>query len=388
MAKKPRIGSYLNLEKVRVSEDPRTNTIHITSKDPDIPGGFHLSLNTGTQTEKKLRNLLSENLPENKPRILARTVPAYASHYHTQKSSASFIDILRGIDEEPDTLDEGNPMSLPLGIVRTPLGRISTNKGEVPDFSGVKGFGSPGVVQKKNAYTSGDKEKVDYAFYQDTEVHWNIEDVPNLFTLHDRVLSLVVNHVKYWSNDWDYIVKYRQFSNVSHSKGLTSFAPGTNLTKEGRSEILEAIKIEAAERAQKLKELGVSSFAELDSFEDHKMKRLMVVGSAKLWGSMDTSFGADAEDFFGSQENMELALEHFERLGIHFALNVAPSIDTIQGNPDTPRPMARSNQKSMMFTGNIVESIFGHDNKFMYALQEFVSSSDMTYMRDIEFYAV
>jgi len=52
---------YINLEDVRVSYSPKDDNIHITSGDPDVQaGGFHLSLNRGTQTEITLRQLLEE----------------------------------------------------------------------------------------------------------------------------------------------------------------------------------------------------------------------------------------------------------------------------------------------------------------------------------------
>lgn len=59
MAKKPAKGNYLSLEDVRISYDKKTGSIHLTSKDPDLPpGGFHLTLNKGREAEQALRSLL------------------------------------------------------------------------------------------------------------------------------------------------------------------------------------------------------------------------------------------------------------------------------------------------------------------------------------------
>lgn len=52
---------YVTLEDVRATYDRKNDTIHLTSGDPDVQaGGFHLSLNRGTQTEKTLRELLTD----------------------------------------------------------------------------------------------------------------------------------------------------------------------------------------------------------------------------------------------------------------------------------------------------------------------------------------
>lgn len=59
MAKKPLKGNYLTLEDVRISYDKKTDSIHLTSKDKDLPdGGFHLTLNKGREAEQALRSLL------------------------------------------------------------------------------------------------------------------------------------------------------------------------------------------------------------------------------------------------------------------------------------------------------------------------------------------
>jgi hypothetical protein len=52
---------YLNLDGVRVSYQPKDNTIHITSTDDDFPEGFHLTLTQGSPSEDKLRSLLTEH---------------------------------------------------------------------------------------------------------------------------------------------------------------------------------------------------------------------------------------------------------------------------------------------------------------------------------------
>lgn len=52
---------YVTLEDVRATYDRKNDTIHLTSGDPDVQaGGFHISLNRGTQTEKTLRELLTD----------------------------------------------------------------------------------------------------------------------------------------------------------------------------------------------------------------------------------------------------------------------------------------------------------------------------------------
>jgi len=70
---------YINLEDVRVSYSPKDDNIHITSGDPDVQaGGFHLSLNRGTQTETTLRQLLEEAGVIKKIQGLASDSPAFA----------------------------------------------------------------------------------------------------------------------------------------------------------------------------------------------------------------------------------------------------------------------------------------------------------------------
>lgn len=59
MAKKPAKGNYLTLEDVRITYDKKTDSVHLTSKDKDLPeGGFHLTLNKGREAEQALRSLL------------------------------------------------------------------------------------------------------------------------------------------------------------------------------------------------------------------------------------------------------------------------------------------------------------------------------------------
>lgn len=68
MSKTHHSQKYITLDDVRVSYDRKNDTIHLTSGDPDVQaGGFHLSLNRGTQTETTLRSLLTqENVIKNK----------------------------------------------------------------------------------------------------------------------------------------------------------------------------------------------------------------------------------------------------------------------------------------------------------------------------------
>ena len=67
MVKKPFKGNYLTFE-VRVSYDENTDSIHLTSKDKDIPttNGFHLVMNSGKDAEYALRTLLEQRgmIPE------------------------------------------------------------------------------------------------------------------------------------------------------------------------------------------------------------------------------------------------------------------------------------------------------------------------------------
>lgn len=59
MAIKPAKGNYVTLEDVRITYDKKTDSIHLTSKDKDLPeGGFHLTLNKGREAEQALRTLL------------------------------------------------------------------------------------------------------------------------------------------------------------------------------------------------------------------------------------------------------------------------------------------------------------------------------------------
>jgi S-DNA-T family DNA segregation ATPase FtsK/SpoIIIE len=74
MVKKPFRGDYLTFE-VRVSYDEKTDTVHLTSKDKDIPtiNGFNLALNGGRDAEYALRTLLEERgmIPEDRFKTIA-----------------------------------------------------------------------------------------------------------------------------------------------------------------------------------------------------------------------------------------------------------------------------------------------------------------------------
>jgi DNA segregation ATPase FtsK/SpoIIIE-like protein len=73
MVKKPFRGKYLEL-KVRVSYDEKTDSVHITSKDKDLPTerGFHLTLNGGKDAEYILRTLLEKEglIPEDRFKVI------------------------------------------------------------------------------------------------------------------------------------------------------------------------------------------------------------------------------------------------------------------------------------------------------------------------------
>lgn len=59
--KTPEKGNYIYLEDVRVAYDNRTQSISITSKDPDLPpGGFNLTINSDRHEEKSLRKMLTD----------------------------------------------------------------------------------------------------------------------------------------------------------------------------------------------------------------------------------------------------------------------------------------------------------------------------------------
>lgn len=86
MAKKPLKGNYLTLEDVRITYDENTDSIHLTSKDKDLPpGGFHLTLNKGRDAEHALRSLLI-NAGMAKPKeedTIPQSVPEFpADHPH------------------------------------------------------------------------------------------------------------------------------------------------------------------------------------------------------------------------------------------------------------------------------------------------------------------
>lgn len=70
MAMKSEYGKYLTLEDVRVFYDAKNDSIHLTSKDKDLPKGhgFRLTLNKGRYAESVLRELLEQAglIPEEK----------------------------------------------------------------------------------------------------------------------------------------------------------------------------------------------------------------------------------------------------------------------------------------------------------------------------------
>lgn len=78
MVKKPFRGNYLTFE-VRVSYDENTDSIHLTSKDKDIPttNGFHLALNSGKDAEYALRTLLEQRgmIPEERFKSIPTALP-------------------------------------------------------------------------------------------------------------------------------------------------------------------------------------------------------------------------------------------------------------------------------------------------------------------------
>lgn len=87
MVKKPFKGNYLTFE-VRVSYDENTDSIHLTSKDKDIPttNGFHLAMNGGKDAEYALRTLLEQRgmIPEYRFKSIPHPLPYPESHPENQ----------------------------------------------------------------------------------------------------------------------------------------------------------------------------------------------------------------------------------------------------------------------------------------------------------------
>jgi hypothetical protein len=63
MAKKADKGNYLTLADVRVSYDKKTDSIHLTSKDEELPKdkSFRVTLNKGTEAESGIRQVLAKH---------------------------------------------------------------------------------------------------------------------------------------------------------------------------------------------------------------------------------------------------------------------------------------------------------------------------------------
>lgn len=97
MVMKPENGKYLNLEDVRVFYDIKDDSIHLTSKDKDLPKGkgFHLTLNTGRKAELVLREMLEE----------AGIIPSAAK----EPELPTFISL----DEARNT---AHPLKMPVGV--------------------------------------------------------------------------------------------------------------------------------------------------------------------------------------------------------------------------------------------------------------------------------
>lgn len=98
MAKKPLIGNYLKLEDVRISYDEKSDSVHLTSKDKDLPKGkgFHLTLNGGRAAELTLREMLEDFgmiAPVERPLLP------------------------KALNFDTDVIDSDNPHRIPLGRI-------------------------------------------------------------------------------------------------------------------------------------------------------------------------------------------------------------------------------------------------------------------------------
>lgn len=76
MVKKPFRGQHLSLEDTRISYDVKTDSISLTSKDPDLPKGkgFKVTMNRGRDAEYILRELLEKEgvIPKDRFRTITR----------------------------------------------------------------------------------------------------------------------------------------------------------------------------------------------------------------------------------------------------------------------------------------------------------------------------
>lgn len=83
MVKKPFRGQHLSLEDTRISYDVKTDSISLTSKDPDLPKGkgFKVTMNRGRDAEYILRELLEKEGVIPKDRF--RTITSHASYLNS-----------------------------------------------------------------------------------------------------------------------------------------------------------------------------------------------------------------------------------------------------------------------------------------------------------------
>lgn len=89
---------YLDLEKVRVSYDHKADKIHLTAKDPDMPEGFHLTLNAGRKAEQSLRRILSEYgliKPQETPEPTSLSTDPLLFHYGNSANGALIWDFTK-----------------------------------------------------------------------------------------------------------------------------------------------------------------------------------------------------------------------------------------------------------------------------------------------------
>lgn len=121
MVKKPVRGNYLTLEDVRITYDKKTDSIHLTSKDPDLPeGGFHLTLSKGREAEQALRSFfINEGMAQPKTED---TIPKQLEFSIEEQTLG--LTLGKGVDEKSVRWD---PANYPHLFVSGAVGRGKTH---------------------------------------------------------------------------------------------------------------------------------------------------------------------------------------------------------------------------------------------------------------------
>jgi S-DNA-T family DNA segregation ATPase FtsK/SpoIIIE len=200
MVKKPFRGKHLNLEDTRISYDVKTDSISLTSKDPDLPKGkgFKITMNRGRDAEYILRELLEKEgvIPKDRFKTITHHTSYLDASSHERWNviplgiHANNEETRWYVEDAPHALVVGRAGSGKTNLVRNLMYHCLQNPSEWEVFAiDLKGdenkhfaAKNPNVIK----LTNSPAEAIEYIRRVHAEMHMRYEEISSVNAINYR----------------------------------------------------------------------------------------------------------------------------------------------------------------------------------------------------------